>query len=284
MKNFTRGLFLKTGIGFFIAFFMSLSINVNSQETTPILRFPDIHKDKVVFTAEEDLWIAPVDGGEARRLTIHDGEETTPKFSPDGSRIAFTAEYDGNKDVYVMNSKGGDITRLTYHPSYDEVLGWHPAQNKIMFRSTRQLESGIETQRIFMISPEGGFPKPLKLIEAARGSFSADGQKIAFNKTSRSGRTWKRYQGGRAQEVYLYNLETDGEKQLTDFEGTDRFPMWIGNKIYFTSDRDRHLNLYSVDENGQNIKQLTKHDTYDARFPSAGKEKIVYEHGGDIFA
>ena len=284
MKNFTKGLFLKMGIGFFIALFMSLSINVNSQETTPILRFPDIHENQVVFTAEEDLWIASTDGGEAHRLTIHDGEETTPKFSPDGRRIAFTAEYDGNKDVYVMNNKGGNITRLTYHSSYDEVLGWHPARNKIMFRSTRQLESGIETQRIFLISPGGGFPKPLNLIEAARGSFSPEGNRIAFNKTSRSGRTWKRYEGGRAQQVYLYDLETDEEKQLTDFEGTDRFPMWIGDRIYFTSDRDGHLNLYSIGAEGENIRQLTDHDTFDARFPGAGKEKIVYEHGGDIFA
>ncbi len=283
MKKFTKGLFPKLGIGFFVMLFVSLSINVNSQET-PILRFPDIHGDKVVFTAEEDLWTAPADGGEARRLTIHDGEETTPKFSGDGNHIAFTAEYDGNKDVYVMNSKGGNITRLTYHPSFDEVLGWHPTTNKIMFRSTRQLESGIETQRIFMVSPEGGFPKPLKLIEATRGSFSPDGNRIAFNKTSRSGRTWKRYEGGRAQEVYLYDLTNNQEKQLTDFEGTDRFPMWIDEKIYFTSDRDGHLNLYSMDENGENLTQLTTHDTYDARFPDAGEEKIVYEHGGDIFA
>ena len=283
MKHTKRRFSLNAGLGFFILLFLILSINVNGQEA-PILRFPDIHQDKVVFMAEEDLWMVSADGGEARRLTIHDGEETTPMFSPDGKQIAFTAEYDGNQDVYIMNSKGGNITRLTFHPGFDEVIGWHPTTNKILFRSSRQLESGIPTQRIFTISPDGGFPEPLMLAEAARGSFSPDGDRIAFNKTSRSGRTWKRYEGGRAQEIYLYDFENNSEKQLTDFEGTDRFPMWIGDKIYFTSDRDGHLNLYSVDENGQNINQLTKHDTYDARFPSAGKEKIVYEHGGDIYA
>ncbi|MCF8309364.1 MAG: PDZ domain-containing protein, partial [Bacteroidales bacterium] len=284
MINFTKKFFLYAGMGFLAMLLISISPNVKGGDTTPILRFPDIHEDKVVFSAEEDLWIASSSGGEARRLTIHDGEETTPRFSPDGELIAFTAEYEGNKDVYVMNNKGGNITRLTFHPAYDEVIGWHPSNNQIIFRSSRKIESGIPTQRIFTISPDGGFPEPLDLIEAARGSFSAEGQKIAFNKTSRSGRTWKRYKGGRAQDIYLYDLKNNREQQLTDFEGTDRYPMWIGEKIYFTSDRDGHLNLYSMDESGEQLTQLTSHDIYDARFPGAGKEKIVYEHGGDIFA
>jgi tricorn protease len=263
---------------------MGASQKVSAEDTNPLMRFPDIHKDKVVFVSAGDIWIAPASGGDAKRLTIHDGQESFPKFSPDGNLIAFSGEYDGNTDVYVMNIKGGNIKRLTFNPAHDEVLGWHSTENKILFRSRRSPGTGIETSRIYTISPDGGLPKPLILIEGARGSFSPEGTKIAFNKTARSYRTWKRYQGGRAQDIYLYNLENDQETQLTDFEGTDRFPMWIDDAIYFTSDRDGHLNLYSIQPDKQNLTQLTKHEKFDVRFPSAGEEKIVYEHGGNIWA
>jgi len=188
---------------------MGASQKVSAEDTNPLMRFPDIHKDKVVFVSAGDIWIAPASGGDAKRLTIHDGQESFPKFSPDGNLIAFTGEYDGNSDVYVMNTEGGNITRLTFNPARDEVLGWHSTENKILFRSRRSPETGIETSRIYTISPDGGLPKPLILIEGARGSFSPEGNKIAFNKTARSYRTWKRYQGGRAQDIYLYNLEND---------------------------------------------------------------------------
>ncbi len=267
----------------FAIFLIGNSTRLLGAENTPLLRFPDIHKDKVVFVSGEDIWIVPSEGGEAQRLTIHDGEEKFPKFSPDGEYIAFTGEYDGNSDVYVMNNQGGDITRLTYHPDYDEVIGWHPTENKILFTSSRAPGTGIPTTRIYSVSPDGGLPEPMILVEAARGSLSPDGKKIAFNKTARENRTWKRYKGGRAQEIYLYDLEDKKEKQLTDFEGTDRIPMWIDDKIYFSSDRDGHLNLYSITPQGDKITQLTDHNKYDVRRPSAGKNKIVYEHGGDIW-
>jgi len=253
-------------------------------ETNPMLRFPDIHKDNVVFVSAGDIWIAPASGGEAKRLTIHDGNERYPKFSPDGEYIAFTGEYDGNSDVYVMNTDGGNITRLTYNPTYDEVLGWHPTGNKILFQTRRAPGTGIPTSRIYSISPDGGFPEPLILVEGARGSFSPDGSQIAFNKSARADRTWKRYKGGRAQDVYLYDLETNKETQLTDFKGTDRYPMWINDAIYFSSDRDGHLNLYTILPDREGLKQLTHHEVYDVRRPSAGGETIVYEHGGDIWA
>lgn len=247
----------------------------------PLMRFPDVHENTVVFVYGEDIWSVPAEGGVATRLTIHDGEERFPKFSPDGTMIAFTGEYDGNTDVYVMNVHGGNITRVTYHPYYDEVVGWHPIKNKIIFRSSRNSFSYF--YRLFLISPDGTDLEELILHEATQGSFSPDAKKIAYNKVSRENRTWKRYQGGTAQEIYLYDFQTNQERNLTNFEGTDRIPMWIGDKIYFSSDRDLVLNIYAYDTHSGNIEQMTKHKQYDVRRPSMGGNKIVYELAGSLW-
>ncbi|MCD4697729.1 MAG: hypothetical protein K8S16_16010, partial [Bacteroidales bacterium] len=246
----------------------------------PLLRFPDIHEDLIVFVHGEDIWSVAAEGGVATRLTINDGEERYPRFSPDGKLIAFTGYYDGNPDVYVMNKYGGGITRVTYHPGFEEVIGWHPVKNKIIFSAYRS--DYPRYSELFLISPDGTGLEKLILHEAARGSFSADGKKIAFNKVSRENRTWKRYKGGTAQDIYLYDLETDEEKNLSKFEGTDRMPMWINDKIYFTSDRDKVLNIYSADPLSGQIEQITNHQNYDIRRPEFEGNKIVYELGGDL--
>ncbi len=252
-----------------------------SAEKRPLMRFPDVHENTVVFVYGEDIWSVPASGGIATRLTIHDGQERFPKFSPDGKLIAFTGEYDGNSDVYVMNNHGGNITRVTYHAGNDEVVGWHPLKNKILFRSTRHSHSRFD--RLYLISPDGTDLEDLIMHEAAAGSFSPDGKKIAYNKVSRENRTWKRYQGGMAQEVYTYDFDTNEDRNITNFVGTDRIPMWIGDKIYFNSDRDRVLNIYSYDIKTGNIEQLTQHQEYDVRRPSKGENKIVYELGGELW-
>ncbi len=247
----------------------------------PLLRFPDVHGEMIVFVSGEDIWRASTSGGMATRLTIHDGAERFPKFSKDGTLIAFTGDYDGNTDVYVMNVDGGDIRRVTYHPGGDEVIGWHPTKNKILFRSTRDSYSRFE--RLYLAGPDGSGLEPLILHEAAQGSFSPDGGKIAYNRVARENRTWKRYRGGKAQEVYVYDFATDQDRNLTQYDGTDRIPMWIGDKIYFSSDRDRVLNLYSVDPESGRIEQITRHGEYDVRRPSMGGSKIVYEQAGAIW-
>lgn len=250
-------------------------------EKRPLMRFPDIYGNTVVFVYGEDIWSVPSEGGIATRLSIHDGEERFPKFSPDGTMIAFTGEYDGNADVYVMNTYGGEIIRVTYHPGYDEVVGWHPLKNKILFRSSRHSFSRF--YRLFLISPDGTGLEELILHEAVQGSFSPDGGQIAYNKVSRENRTWKRYKGGTAQEVYLYDFKTNKDRNLTNFEGTDRIPMWISDKIYFSSDRDRVLNIYAYDTRTEKIEQITRHSEYDVRRPSMGGHTIVYELGGSLW-
>ncbi len=270
----------KSAVVFALFLFVNLVFIIQLSAQGPLLRFPDIHGDLVVFVHGEDIWSVPSEGGVATRLTIHDGEERFPRFSPDGNLIAFTGYYDGNPDVYVMNKYGGEITRVTYHPGYDEVIGWHPGKNKIIFSASRSDYPGYS--ELFLISPDGTGLEKLILHEAARGSFSPDGTMIAYNKVSRENRTWKRYKGGTAQDVYVYNLVTDEERNISNFDGTDRMPMWINNKIYFTSDRDGLLNIFSADPISGNIKKITNHQDYDVRRPDFGGEKIIYELGGEL--
>jgi len=247
----------------------------------PLMRFPDVSEGTIVFVYGEDIWSVPTAGGVATRLTIHDGEERFPKFSPDGKWIAFTGEYDGNGDVYVMGVHGGEITRATFHPGYDEVVGWHPTKNKILFASGRKSFSRFT--RLFLVSPDGTGLEELIMHEASNGSFSPDGTKIAYTRDGTEFRTWKRYKGGLAQDIYLFDFAKNQDTRLTDFEGTDRIPMWTGEKIYFNSDRGRVLNIYSYDTRSGDIEQVTRHTDYDVRRPSMGGDQIVYELGGSLW-
>ena len=244
-------------------------------------RFPHIHGDTVVFVSGEDIWKAPVSGGEAVRLTVHDGEERHPRISPCGKWVAFTGEYDGNADVYVMNLYGGEITRVTWHPAYDQVLGWHKGSGRILFVSGRYSYSRY--QRLYLIKPDGTGLEELPMPEAGAGSFSPDEIRIAYNKTRREDRTWKRYRGGRAQDVYIFNLQTLQEKNISAFEGTDRSPMWIGDNVYYVSDRDGVLNIFRYNTQDGTTEQVTRHREFDVRRASAGGKRIVYEVGGDIW-
>jgi tricorn protease len=257
------------------------SFTAAAATSDPLLRFPDVHGDAVVFVHAEDIWTAPAGGGRAYRLTDDEGEERHPKYSPDGSLIAFTAEIDGNPDVWVMNADGSGLRRITFHPEDDEVVGWHPVTGKIMFRSTRRSWSRFD--RLFLIAPDGSGLEVLPMNEAGRGSFSADGTKIAYNRLAREDRTWKRYYGGMAQDVWLYDLATGQDRRLTAWVGTDRIPMWIGDAIYFASDRDGELNVWRYDLKDGAETRVTDHTDYDIRRPSEGGTDIVYEVAGRIW-
>ena len=281
MKNLSVRL-LRSGKFFSISLILLLILPcLAAAAPEPFMQYPDIQDNTIVFVSGGDLWKVPATGGTAMRLTFSDGTETYPEISPDGKLIAFTGEYDGNADVYVMNIDGGDITRLTYHPGADEVVGWNAVKNKIMFTSGRNCPSRYV--KMYLVFPDGTGLEEMIMYDAARGSFSPDGTKIAYNKDSQDKATWKRYKGGRAQEIFIYDLKTNEEKNITNYNGSDRMPMWIGDKIYFSSDRDRVLNIWSYDTKAGTVAQVTHHTEYDVRHPDYGGSKIVYELGGDIW-
>ena len=250
---------------------------------TRLLRFADISKEKVVFAYAGDLWIASREGGAARRLTSAPGDELYPKFSPDGKWIAFTGEYDGNPDVYLISADGGEPKRLTFHPSNDIVLGWTPDGKDILFRSDRFSEPLGRSTKLFLVSPQGGNPRPLPVPRGDLTSFSPDGTKIAYLETSQEFRTWKRYRGGWSLPIAIYDLKKNTYEELPKTAGMDMFPMWHGNSIYFISDRDGIMNLYSYDLSSKETKKLTDYKEFDIKWPSLGPDAIVYENAGLLY-
>src|SRR5712664_3518931 len=247
---------------------------------TKLLRFADISKDKAVFAYAGDLWIASREGGAARRLTSHVGDELYPKFSPDGKWIAFTGEYDGNPDVYVISAEGGEPKRLTFHPGNDIVLGWTPDGKDILFRSDRFSAPPGRYTKLFLVSPQGGPAKALQVPRASLTTFSSDGTRIAYLETSQEFRTWKRYRGGWSLPIAIFDLKKNSYEELPKTAGMDLFPMWHGNTIYFISDRDGVMNLFSYDLGSKQTKKLTDYKEYDIKWPSLGPDAIVYENGG----
>jgi tricorn protease len=261
-----------------------------------LLRFPDIHGGKVVFVYGGDLWLAPASGGAAHRITADAGRELFPRFSPDGKWIAFTAQYDGNFNVYVMPSEGGQPRQLTFYQGgaaplndrmgiHNEVVAWTPDSKCVLFLSRRD-SPNVWTKRLFTVSLDGGQPAPLALDQSGLASFNADGTKIAYNRIFRNFRTWKRYTGGMAQDIYIYDLKNNVlEQQIPHTDWTDTFPMWHGNTVYFTSDRgDEHrLNIYSYDLTSKQVDEITHFTEFDVMWPSLGENSIVFENGGYLY-
>jgi len=260
-----------------------------------LMRFPDIHKDKIAFYYGGDLWLASSSGGVARGITTSPGRELFPKFSPDGKWLAFTGEYDGNFNVYVMPAEGGQPKQLTFyqggaHPLsdrmgiHDEVVSWFPDSKHILFLSRRDASNGW-VKRPFSISIDGGLPQPLPMDQGGLGTFSPDGTKIAYNVIFRNFRTWKRYTGGLAQAITIYDLKHNSVEEVPHTEWTDTFPMWHEHTIYFTSDRgpEHRLNLYSYDLGSKQIEQLTHYTDFDVMWPSLGPDAIIFENGGYLY-
>lgn len=264
----------------------AVSADVTDRAANPtdmrLLRSPDIHGDTIVFTYAGNIWTAPTAGGTARRLTSSAGFQVQPKFSPDGSTIAFTGNYDGNDDVYLIDTEGGEPTRLTWHPGVDRVIDWQPDGQSIRFQSRRESRTGRD-QQLFTVPRAGGLPKRVILPTGGLSSYSPDGRQIAYNRISRERRTWKRYKGGMAQDIWVYDFAANATDRVTDWVGTDNFPMWQGNSIYYTSDQTGRLQIWAYNTRTRQSRQITHHREYDVKNPSQGPGAIVYENGGWLY-
>ncbi|MBU0637861.1 MAG: PDZ domain-containing protein [Planctomycetes bacterium] len=259
-----------------------LSLGSAALAESHLMRMADVHQDKIVFTYEGDLWLASTAGGYAHRITNDPGQEVWAKFSPDGQRLAFTAQYDGGLDVYVMDARGGVPQRLTYHPAMDRVLGWFPDGQHVLFRSNRVYPNRGE--EIYKVSIAGGMPERLPVDRAGLAALSPDGKQIAYNRMSRESRTWKRHQGGTAQDIWLGSLEKRDYRRITDWPGSDNYPMWRGDAIYFSSDREHGtLNLYKYDLGSGQVTALTSYKDYDVKYPSLGLDQIVYQYAETLY-
>lgn len=262
---------------------------------TRFLRRPTVSHDQVAFEYGGDLWVVSRSGGTARRLTSTPAAETDPRFSPDGSQIAYTATIDGNADVYVIPASGGEPKRLTYHPGGDFVRGWTPDGKRVVFASTRGAvpTPGADSYlRMWTVSTDGGMPEMLPMPRAFAGSLSPDGKRIAYQPLGMAMfaaewaepqySQWRRYRGGRTEPIHVMNLADYGEVHLPWTNSNDTDPMWVGNTIYFLSDRDNVINLYSAAPGATQVTQLTHHRDYDIMSVSAGADAIVYEQAGYI--
>jgi tricorn protease len=259
---------------------------------TKLLRFPDIHGDKVVFSYAGDLWSASATGGMATRLTAHPGVEMFAKFSPDGKWIAFTGQYDGDEQVYVIPATGGVPKQLTFYPSrgplparwgYDnQVYGWTPDGKSVVFRSLREYFE-LGDSRLYTVSVDGGLPVALPMPKSGAGDISPDGTKVVYSPLFRDFRTWKRYSGGWAQQLYIFDLKSHEATKITDDPRAHRDPMWVGEKIYYSADKDDTNNLYVYDPSSKTTTELTHSKKWDVRWPSTDhKSRIVYELDGEL--
>jgi tricorn protease len=282
----------RVGVAARVAPLVLLLLPVLATAQTKLLRFPDIHDDRIAFCYAGDIWVAGAKGGTALRLTAHPGQEVFRKLCADGKWVAFTGQYDGDEQVYVVPVKGGTPRQLTFYPARgplpprwgldNQVYGWTVDGKAVLFRSMRYGWDLTDTQ-LFTVAVDGGLPEPLPMPVSGAGDYSPDGTKVVYSPLIRDFRTWKRYEGGWAQDLYIFDLGTFEATQVTKHKRTDRDPMWVGDTIYFASDRDGTLNLYAYDTASGATKQVTTSTTFDVRWPSADAAgQIAYELGGEL--
>ena len=257
-----------------------------------LLRFPATNGREVAFSYAGDLWSVPIEGGQARRLTTHIGYEMFARYSPDGKTIAFTGEYDGNREVYTIPASGGEPVRLTYTSTNGRddlgdrmgpnniVMTWSPDGKSIVYRN--RIGDGFPGM-LWTVSPEGGMPARIPLPEGGFCSWSPDGKKLAYNRVMREFRTWKYYRGGMADDVWIYDPKAKTVENITSNDAQDIFPMWIGDEIFFLSDRDNIMNMFVYNTRTKQTEKVTDYRDYDIKFPSTDGRIIVYENAGWIY-
>ncbi len=282
-----------------ILFFLTLSaaltqLSLRAQQESRLLRFPAIYGNRIVFSYAGDLYTVDGNGGIARKLTSDIGYEMFPRFSPDGTQIAFTGQYDGNTEVFVMPAEGGTPKRLTYTATLSRddvsdrmgpnniVMDWTPDGKYITYRSRKQSFNSFIGQ-LFRVPAEGGISEELPLPYGGFCSYSPDGSRLAYNRIFREFRTWKYYRGGMADEIWIHDFNSKETTKITDNNEQDIIPMWTGSQIFYLSDRDHTMNVFVYNTDTKETKKVTNFTGYDVKFPSLGKDQIVFENGGYIY-
>ena len=257
---------------------------LHGQVNARMLRYPDVSTTHICFIFAGDIWIVAKEGGTAFRLSSPRGEELFPRFSPDGIKIAFNGNYDGNTDIYLIPSMGGELQRLTHHGMTDRIIDWYPDGEAILYVSS--MESGRQRySQFYRLVKEGGMPEKLPIPYGEFGAISPDGKTLAYMPISRDFRTWKRYRGGMAPDIWLFDLAQGQAKNITDNPANDTQPMWHGRTLYFLSDRgpnQRH-NIWAIDLESEDVRQVTHFEDFDIHFPAIGPSDIVFEARGKLF-
>jgi tricorn protease len=280
MRNRLRAVLALAAFSFCLISFFSPAASAQSDPPL-LLRFPTVSKTQIVFNYAGDLWIVSREGGDARRLTAGVGVETMPSFSPDGTMIAFTGEYDGNRDVYVVAATGGVPRRLTFHPADEFVMGWTPDGKKILFASWGSSFRHFEDQ-IYTVPVEGGFPTKLPIPIGDEAQFSPDGTHLVYLPHMQWQAAWKRYHGGQTTPIWIADLKDSSVIKIPRENSNDHFPMWVGGTIYFLSDRNGPVSLFAYDIQSKQVSEALHSDGLDFKTASAGPDAIVVEQFGTI--
>lgn len=258
--------------------------DVFAQTETLLLRSPSISKQHITFVYGGDIWVADRDGNNPRRLTVNPGVEQNPIFSPDGSKIAFTGNYDGNTDVYTISVNGGEPTRVTFHPSADVVRGWLN-NDEVYFTTTREFQYSLGS-RLYSSKLDGKISSPLLMPEAYQGSPSPDGRYWAYIKngdpTERDRVAFKRYRGGGMPSIWIFDTKSHDITPIPGDNCNDVKPVWIGSKVYFLSDRDKIVNIFSYDTKSKAVEKLTHFTDYDVRTLQGDDQDLIFEQAGKI--
>ncbi len=267
-----------------LIFLLSLFSGIFGKINAKLMKYMDVSETKIAFVYGGDIWLVPISGGTAVQVTHSPGEESWLKFSPDGNFIAYTAYYNGNSDIYVIPVTGGVPVRVTYNSYADRMVEWHPDGKRILIRSAK--ENGIRRLgQFYLVDKNGGFPKKLKIPYGELASFSEDGSKIAYITKITENYPFKRYRGGLASDIIIYDLKKKVAENITNTTATEGKPAWIGNFIYFLSDRGKHMrhNVWKYNLNDKSFKQITSFTDFDITHMSAGKKDIIFEMGGSLY-
>ncbi len=268
----------------FVGMLLLIAGAVDAQIDARLLRQPDVSATEIAFVYGGDIWVVAKEGGVAHRLSTPMGEESFPRFAPDGQHIAFTGNYDGNQDIFVMPTRGGLPTRLTHHPDPDRMLDWYPDGENILF-ATPMTSEKRRFRKLYRVPVTGGLPEVLSVPYGEFGAISPDGATLAYMPLSRDFRTWKRYRGGTAPEIWLFGLDDLQAKKLTQNPASDGQPMWHGSTLYFLSDRDANFraNIWAYELESGAVRQVTFFEDFDIHFPAIGPQDLVFENGGRLY-